>query len=254
MTGEECRSAREAAIGTIPLIEDMALMPGATTDGWCRLRSAPFDVLDGAEWIAEETAEGFRAQVRQSEVEIDGFGAFAGFVAFEYDRTAKALSVSALELARPDGDDLRVSGQVDGVDLASHQSLINGLSGVSLSELTVQISGRSGLVGEVLADLFLLDRAAASSNFTTASDQRDMMTARLEQLPTGLGGAASRDALARMIRAYPAARGTAEFSIAEGHSLDVSHVLRYLILGEVPTEMSLSTELEKAGLTFRWID
>lgn len=254
MSTEDCRTARQAVLDVLPAASAFTLMPGVSGDGWCRTKTAPFDELSGLEWIANGTEGGFVAQARQPEVDVPDFGPFAGFLSASHDEAASTLDLSNLELRRRDGDTARVSVQLSNVDLSSNGALMSELAGAKASGLIVSVSGQSGLVGEALAKAFNLDRRAASSNFTVARDQRTVMLKALEELPAGLGDAVSRGEFARMIQAYPSARGTAEFTIPDSSEIALGPLMGLMLVGKSEREDAVLKALAEAGLSFRWRD
>lgn len=254
MTTEDCRAARQAVLDVLPAASAFTLMPGVSGDGWCRTKTTPLDALSGLEWIATETEGGFDAQARQADVEVPDFGDFAGFLSATHDTTAQTLKLNAVELRRRDGDTARVSLQLSNVDLSSNSALMTELAGATATGLTVTVSGQSGLVGEVLAEIFDLDQGAASSNFTVARDHRDVMLKALEDMPADLGDPVSRGEFTRMIQAYPNARGTAEFTIPDDSDIALGPLMRLLVMGQDERETAVLTALTEAGLTFRWRD
>jgi hypothetical protein len=242
MTVEECDSLQRNLAATVPVAGDPKLARAVTPDGWCRVVSEP---LAGLEWKADIGASGFFAQFRQDRLDIDGLGDF-GFRG-DVGRVGSQLNIGPVSLRRRDGDAVTLAAVTE----APAQGAA-GLGPMQLDGAELRVSGRNGLVGDILAWAFRTDIRRARSSFTVADDQRAAMLEWLDALPAGFMDVSSRAAFREMVEAYPKARGTAVISVAEDRGVALGPLIGAVLFGSDFSEDSAAALVRDAGLTLAW--
>lgn len=244
MTIEDCQRIQSTLSKPVAAIAELRLAPTVTDDGWCRVIDGPLG--GGLEWRVDTSGNAFTAQFRQDGLEVDGLGPFdmTGVIARDADDRFK-IGPLQLETTRGDSAILAASSP----PLADIQS---GLTAAGLESAGLTVTGQAGLINDVLAWAFRLDKAAADSSLIAARDQRDEMLDWLNENAAQAIDPGSAAAFRAMVQAYPRARGAAEIRMQEDQPVQIGGLVSALLFGTSLTRGEAAQLIEEAGLRFIW--
>lgn len=246
MTVEDCqRLGSTLGNFTVSGGDEVRVSSSLTEDGWCRMLEGPLG--RGVEWRSSGNLTDGTFQFRQKRHQVEDLG--------EFDLTGR-LSISGgtevalgpVRLTASDGDGAALTARLAGPNTIT----LTNLQSLEMESAGFGVEGQNGLVGDILAWAFRLDRAAAASSFIEARDQRAEMLDWLAETAEPIIDRASANAFRKMVEAYPRARGTAEITIREDRSVAIGPLVSAVLFGTSLTRAEAAGLVGEAGLRFTW--